>query len=51
MLRAWPLGIELIHVAPGVEVDVMSECLEQLSRLSVYCATTRGVVINAEDND
>ena len=51
MLRAWPFGIELIHVAPGLEVDVMSKCLEQIARFGAYCATTCGVVINAENND
>jgi hypothetical protein len=51
MLRSWSLRIDVIHVAPGLEVDVISQGMKQFRRFGSYRATTTGVVINTENND
>jgi hypothetical protein len=51
VLRARSLGIEFVHVASCVEVDLMSQCFKKVRRFGAYCATTCGVVVNAENHD
>jgi hypothetical protein len=51
MLRAWSLRIDLIHVAPGLKLDVISQDMKQFRRLGAYCATASGIAIDTEDKD